>query len=494
MLMKELIGRVAGVGNKNIKKECWINVILGITLFVFSAAIIIFRNLDPLLYPTIYAEDGKWAGAVLIDGTAKTAFHIREFPVLGLVGMLRVGLIAVEIFARGDLSSLPVAYFFISTVFLATTATLAFYVFRGEMSLVGRIALWVAVVLMPVGDDANEIFGRILNLGFVFPVLQYLFLTKCIRAPAKLPWFAVALLFSLIAGWTFPVCIGVSGAAMLVFYFCGRSRELDGRPFKDVAAALLAVIILNISFLSIDSFLSKGGANLPFSEKGLIEFLFGRALLYPMLAAWYASLTNEVVVTLALSALILIAVGAAVAIRFSAQRAQVVLLLLVFVGYYLATVVMRVGFTSIYGEYKTTFPDRYYYGLNILIVFVVTLVSECCWRLVKSRYQALRWFLRGVPILVIVTMLAALPRQFEMAEPKMRWGGVGTFEYSLCALVWGKGPLPYNANATQIDLPVYPLWPGYAWRMTIPIERLYRFDMARCAPVFADDAKQPRQP
>ena len=53
--------------------------------FVACASIFALRNLDPILFPTLYAEDGDWMGLLMQNGFLDTAFHARQgFPVVGL--------------------------------------------------------------------------------------------------------------------------------------------------------------------------------------------------------------------------------------------------------------------------------------------------------------------------------------------------------------------------------------------------------------------------
>ncbi|MFW5402812.1 hypothetical protein V2A85_24555, partial [Yersinia sp. 1252 StPb PI] len=95
------------------------NVLFLILLFVTSFAIFMLRNLDPITYPTLYAEDALWTEKLLSKGFIDTAFNTRSFPILGFVIFYQLGLLIVNIFAQGNIFYLPLAYFILSNIFFA---------------------------------------------------------------------------------------------------------------------------------------------------------------------------------------------------------------------------------------------------------------------------------------------------------------------------------------------------------------------------------------
>lgn len=459
-------------------------------LLILSCILIAARNLDPVFFPTLYAEDGKWTGEILTQGTLITAFQIREFPVFGLVGMQKIGLVLNHLFFSGDLTYLPLIFFALSTLFVAAIATLAFTTFSESMPFLGRVVLWAAVIFMPVGSDGNEIFGRILNLGFLFPVLQYLLLAKVIEG-SRSPFLVVTTLFvSLIAGWTLPVSIGFSVIALvfLVAEWWKGGRRLDSNSF--IAAIILLVVICNIAALSPAAFTSKGGADLPFSKGGFIEFSLARAWMYPLLAWFYSKLTDAVVLSAGLLTLTFAVTGTIyVAAKNSAAQRRILFLAGAFFTYYLATVVMRAGFTTFYGAYQTSFPDRYYYGLNIMAVFFWAILIVSIFKGTSKIGERVQKVFFSI---VLISLLIMAPRQIEGRKPDMAWRSLGTIEYSICAHALQRGPLPFDPSSKMTEIAVYPHSPEYIWRIGLPVEMLDTFTEERCALVLSDARKAPR--
>lgn len=147
--------------------------------FLALFAAFALRNLEPLTFPTILAEDGGWFETVARDGPLAAGLTVRPgFPVLGLTLLQSVAILAIDLFFSGDVFHLPAAYFVAANAFLAGLALFMFCVLRRFLSAAASLGVVVATVLMPVGNDGNEIFGRILNLVFLFPPLTFLLLVE----------------------------------------------------------------------------------------------------------------------------------------------------------------------------------------------------------------------------------------------------------------------------------------------------------------------------
>lgn len=142
-------------------------------LVVVLCAVIVMRNMEPLVFPYLYAEDGTWLSEILHHRSwLDVGLSVRDFPVLGIAGLHRLSVLVVDVMLGGNIGQLPVVLYWFSVLFFCMLALFVFYYLGRHASFLGRVALTFSVVLIPVGADRNEIFGRALNLVFLFPVLQ----------------------------------------------------------------------------------------------------------------------------------------------------------------------------------------------------------------------------------------------------------------------------------------------------------------------------------
>lgn len=427
-------------------------------LFFLSLAAFAFRNLEPLAFPVLYAEDATWLGSILREGWVAASFSVRDFPVVGLVGLQALALFVCDVLYGGDLAAIPYCYFWVSNIFLAAVAVCVFVSARG-LPIHVRISMLLAVVCMPLGGDGGEVFGRILNIGFVFPVMQCAIIAWSERVERySISRDFVSALVSLVCALTFPVGIGLAGGAVALRIFRLSRREKGLKDNWIGLAALVSSFLFVLLIFPYASLLGKGGADLVYSSAGFVEFSIARPLLYPWVAIGYKLLRDPMVIA-ALAVGVAVAgfglgrrVGCnGVAALCTAQSVHVVVFGYGFFLYYAATVVMRSGFTSVFGTYQSSFPDRYFYGLNILFVcFSLVFVSTFF-----ERSWSRAWSALTCAALILFALVSG--SVFEGSKPSMQFREFGTFGYSLCqSLRTGSGvavPPVLNGHILKVDLP-----------------------------------------
>lgn len=421
--------------------------------FVLAFSVLCIRNLDPIVYPTLYAEDGEWTANLLTYGFFDTSFSTRVFPILGFVIFYAVGNGVAGLLFDDPVFYLPLVYYFLSNLFMAGLAVVAFVRLRQLVSGWAVFAVFISIVLLPVGTDGNEIYGRILNLGFFFPYLQVILLLPVLGPDRTRLQMAAAIFFSLISGLTFPVGMGLSIIAAGVLLL---RHLLSGRAKSDVllSAMFLLVGLLPLFFLSVETFSNQGGADLPFKAESFVEFAVARAALYPLVFQVYELLSDGVVLSIAALVAILGCAGlyAAKANGGFAKESKdgfgYVLLALwgASAVYLLAMVAMRSGLTSAFDGYTGTFPDRYFTGLN-LTVFTALVCSVD-----RLRMGHLVCALLSVPFL----MTAA--ERIELDKPSVKFQTVRPWTTELCgAEVRGKND--------DLGVPI----PPEGWTARLPV-------------------------
>jgi hypothetical protein len=437
-------------------------------LFLFLACFILFalRNLEPIFSPNIYAEDGTWMGKIMQHGIMDTTFAARDaFPVLGLIILEWLALTLNDAFFNGSIFLLPQSIFIVANTFCALVAITPVVAFRGALPLWIRLGLVVCVVFMPTGSSGNEIFGRILNLGFLFPLIVVCSIHVARRTPSGTV-FALQLIFLLVAALTFPVCLAIMGVWLLVehsLFVLERDPSATTSNWTSARSiAVLAVLALSVISMRPDVLSSQGGASLPYSQEGLIDFAFGRLVAYPFVAGFYTALSDWIVIAIVL---LLIALVIAGLIRSQkSERELIALLILGFGVYWVATAVMRSGFTSLFGTFKNTYPDRYVYGLNVMAAWVAVTLAYVLWQ-----KRSTLWPLGALSIaLLCLNILGMHSRTFQMSKPQQPMQQYGDIRSMTCKMVAGTIPPSITVERELVHIPIYPITEDNLWQMVVP--------------------------
>jgi hypothetical protein len=451
--------------------------------FILCACVFTARNLDPLLAPTLYAEDGTWIGLLMHKGLLHTAFYARQgFPVLGLALLDLVALQLNALLSGGDLFTLPYYVWAVSIAFLSVVSVLPLVAFRPLLPLSYRLGLVAILPLMSTGPSGNEIFGRIGNLVYIFPVVC----TYCIclwrLSPRRAQGFYACLAVLCVSSLTFPVCLGLFFLWVMfeMLFALSRvsglslARVIQLEPLAPGWIAWLVVGLALCFFLMPDNlFAFKGGADMPVSSAGWVDYVGARLVLYPLIAAFYGKMTDAATL-LACFGIGLIFVLALMQSPASEMRFALVAFTISFAVYAAATAIMRPGFTSLFGNYANTFPDRYFYGINVLFVtaFLLAVYQFAQWR--KLAFAAV--------LIAFCANVAMRPRNvFEWTSPTMHWRQYGDLRQMTCLIVSGRGPTQLSYEGEWAILPVYPIVENFGWRMMLPKSVLSRSVESGCA-------------
>lgn len=429
-------------------------------IFLAFLATIMLRSVYAFDFPVFYAEDGTWTTRILANGFWDAAFNARqEFPVFGMVLLQFIALQITDAVFGGDFSQAPVLIALISCIFIAGVAVLPFVCMRQTLGGWGAFVLGLFIVLMPVGEDAYEIFGRILNLVWYTTILAQICLFCLLYLNLSWPLQAVNLATVLILMLTFPVVIGQF--ILFAVFFVWREREAGKNFFKKLAiyGGLLVMVLAALWGKNIGG---KGGGALEFNPSGFIEFAIARSILYPLIAPFYHSM-NDFSVVIILAALIACLCSIAWFTRksFRSIADQRVFFLLNFGLVLLALVVMRNGLTFFFRDYSTTFPDRYFVGANIGLMFVISaFLAGFSGHLAKLVVAAC--------YLAILTGWFYTPYLFSSVNPPMMDRTLGTLKDTMCAKQAGQFDTLQPAYDGGVTIPIYPVADGLLWRMTIP--------------------------
>lgn len=333
-------------------------------LFIIGIIILAARNPDPFINPIVYAEDGEWAGLGLTNGWVFALTEARSdyFAFLNIALLFLSTLISI-IASGNPTTLLPESIAITSFAFFSAVATAVFVVTKNIAPPIFRVALYLLLLLVPLGTTQNEIIGRILQVGFYVPLISVVLFFLRDNAPSKHGKHAIDFLVLLCAG-TNPVVFALS-----VVY-------LSGDFFKDrdiqacIKRTLTLIIPLGLLLLVLLPRMGgKGGIPGEFVSSNLIEAIIARPIVYPFVFPWYGQLSNIISLVFFAIWLSFILFSYKISKNSPAKRLILFLMATIFI-YDLATTVLRPGLTGLLSNYQTTFPDRYFMGMNVLAIFL----------------------------------------------------------------------------------------------------------------------------
>lgn len=355
------------------RERFWLEVCAVGFLLLVCLAILVLRNPDPLVNPAMFTEDGSWTEFYFHLGAVQTFLRARpDYYVFGNVALLQVAMAANAILIGDNIDHLPVFIAAVSFGFYAVTATFTLLALRPYMGTGWRLLCVAAVVLLPMGGHMNEILGRVSNVGFAFYVIATLALLLRLSLPHRrfsVATFAIDLVL-LFCAFTNPL------AALPILLVAGLGFA-DRRGRASVNTYLLAVFGILSVLSTVAGFdtplVERGEARLTLD--GLIVAGVARPLLYPFLFPYYEFLANRTVILLGCVLVLYLVFG-----WWAAKSRLAMAFLLCSLGIVTAaTALSRPDLHHYLLAYRSTFPDRYFYAQNVLVLiaFVWATRSLC---------------------------------------------------------------------------------------------------------------------
>lgn len=418
-------------------------------LFAVGVILLFLRNPHPVFNPIVYAEDGVWTALALREGWLDAFLFSREdyFVFLNTLLLLVSLLIAMAV-GGGTIEALPYSIAAVSYSFFSMFAIFVFATVKSVSSSKTGLFAFLLVLLIPLGATQNEIIGRILQIGFFVPALSVMLFFWRDKFESRYKRGAIDVAIFISAG-TNPVVFVLAFFYLSYRLYC---EQFALRRFLHSNALLIALLsLLAITILPRMVGGGSGGIPVGFAAENLVEAVFARSILYPLVFPWYSKLSDSV-------ALVLFAVFATfvfVSIRCAVthdSRKLIYLLIGSVVVYTALTMVMRSGLTVFLNDYQATFPDRYFMGINVLISI---LIAVCLAQLLSNEKARVV----GILLFALVASVYVFKggRIFEWERSRMPIGDSATFHDQICFSQTSSG---------MADIQIYPVLPN--WKMLIP--------------------------
>ena len=402
--------------------------------------VLYLRNAYSIFVPVLYAEDGDWSAGLINRGFFNMLFNARpqaDYFVFGNVLLLALAQLCNTAFFGHNLTYLPHFVSFTSMLFYAALAVAPVILLRDALRIEARLLLWLLVLLVPLGNSSYEVLGRLSNIGYVCLFLAFCLLVwrhySLQSGPRKHIVATDAMLF--LCANTNPLCYPLIAVAFGVEAWrnwqTGRREKLFIWSTKywesfisKSALVLLGALFLTGTWIALRMGLGEG----PSASSGHIimtsvpEAIVARSFLYPFIFPIYSYFNNiKSIFTLLIVVLtIFFLVKNVRRERLILQYATAVLILSTVV-----TVGSRSALTIILDQYQTTFPDRYYFGLNLFVFLIsVFALSAGFGDDKKGGRRVAANLLAGVLVALYAGNSAFM---FEFSKPRFPWLPKTTF-------------------------------------------------------------------
>jgi hypothetical protein len=381
------------------------------------AFVVLFaRAPGPWVTPLFFAEDGKWTSLLVTRGFWHTALHARpDYCVFGNVLVLWTGMRLCDLFDGGDPLELARWQAVASYLAFAVVVSLPVLLLRRRLPAAAVLAVWLLALFMPLGIHSGswsgyEILGRSLNIGFAALFVGFLLAWVRLTPTAPRPLGKILLLdlglLACIA--TNPLCsVFIPAAAVPLLSHLWKRGARDTR--RDALASLVSLAAITIVALALNGIPAAGrgspapaAAALGFDQA--VELGLARSLFYSLTWPVYRWLTTD-------RTLLLTAIALALTWRYGLPRHRFLyaggLTLLAVTS---ATLVLcRRELADCLHGYRSTFPDRYFYGQYLVgLPLMAAFASDVATRLAQ------RPWLRHAPLAALhaLALLAACREPF----------------------------------------------------------------------------------
>jgi hypothetical protein len=393
--------------------------------------VLYLRNAYSITFPVLYAEDGAWSAGLINRGFIDMLFNARpqaDYFVFGNVLLMALALLSNTLFFGHNLTYLPHFISLFAMLFYALLAVVPVILLRKVLRIEARLLLWLFVLLVPLGDSSYEVLGRLANVGFAFLFLAFCLLIyrrHSLQDASRKRIVATDSILFLCAN-TNPLCyplividFGVgawgnwksNGRKKILVWLSEYAKSFSAKS----ALVLLATIFLTAIWIALRLMLGEG----PSASSGRVilasvpEAIIARSFLYPFIFSIY-SCFDDIESVFALIA----AVSVIVLLVKNMRRERLMLgyAAAVFMAGTALTVGSRPYLTIVLDQYRTTFPDRYYFGLTLFVYLMVAFSVSAGFRDDKKSWRKITANLLSG--LLVALYIGNVTFSFEFAKPR----------------------------------------------------------------------------
>lgn len=433
-----------------------------VSLFIVGLIILYFRSAK-FENAFIYAEDGTYISRLLNNGFLSSTFSTRsgganDFWNVGSYVLLECSLILNRMFYGYDITQLAFIIGWVANIFWVTVALVAYAVFAKKSKGLS-LAMYFCILLIPMGNSGIEVFGRVLNEVFIFPVLASLILYQMWEQKYTLSKNnMLKQLVVLICGMSFPISFGALG----IWMFFGGIIAIKNKKCKEFIFANWINIVSSLIFLMIlPSMLGSQGSaqGMETNYDSIIEFVIARHFIYPLVYLWYKELNDIVVVLVFVVTMLFILAANIKDWRKNNCLTKYNIFTIISIACILASSIMRLPMSSIFRQYEHTYPDRYYYGCNIL--FMMLFIHAIYVLFYQNRIA-----MKVVVYILICNLIVNPELNYVLAESE--WAMGNSNKYSWEKSIEMADIVVLNGECVEINIPPSDL--EGTWYVELPLQ------------------------
>lgn len=364
-------------------------------MFLLGTILLFFRSAYNFITPFLFNEDGVWFAELIDNGFIHTFFHQRYF-MTGYLLLEEISIWINKLLFGYNLRYICEIIAAVTYAFHSLVALMTFICLRKNLEMFPRYLIWLLILLMPMGQSGFDVFGKICGYGYIFYfialVLTFYLIFNVTGKTSKVKLFAIYL--------TLWVCSTTNSASNVIIAvgFCtdilvqflklrNGSNYQNLFPYlKDLFGTFKNIMWVTLGTACVICFIYQAFAMQLLNDspaiphivrhENIIEF-FGRAILFYVTWPFYKYLNNTYVLLMLF--LYFAFTTAAVFVTRKEKRIEVLYLAVGTLIIAVSTFAMRPGLTNFLHSYQSSFPDRYYYVINLCamlsIVYAVSFLT-----------------------------------------------------------------------------------------------------------------------
>jgi len=364
-----------------------------LAMFLLGTILLFFRSAYNFITPFLFNEDGVWFAQLIDNGFIHTFFHQRYF-MTGYLLLEEISIWINKLLFGYNLRYLAQIIAAVTYSFHSLVALITFICLRKNLETFSRYLIWLLILLMPMGQSGYDVFGKICGYGYIFYfialVLTFYLIFNVNDNTSKVKLIAIYLTL-----WICATTNSASNIIIAVGFFTDilmqflKLRKRCNYPnlllyLKDLFGNFKNMLWVTLGIVCFICFLYQAFAMRLLNDSGaiprIIKFentieFFGRAILFYFTWPFYKHLNNICVILMLCLYLVLILV--AVIVTRKEKRTEVLYLAFGALIITLATFAMRPGLTNFLHSYQSTFPDRYYYVINLCVMLSIVYAASC---------------------------------------------------------------------------------------------------------------------
>lgn len=352
--------------------------IIGVCL---SGIILYFRYNEPLFNPHFYTEDSNWFAMLMQETFFAVLQHAKEqYYVLGNLLMLKSALLVNNVTYNGQLLDLPKSLYWLSLLFYSIVFNLHTLLLFENSKYYKSLLIAIALSILSLHGSDYEIFGRASNIGFAFFYIALIVITSHLtRSHISYFWKVLGDVLILLSIYTNP-------AVFLLLPLHALTLLKRIRNFKQNKTWLMSSLLMYICAIGqLFKMYQSTSKKLPGAYGRMIEAGGARSILFPFIEFFYNSLSDMITVILLVlffSLIFMSILNAHELNYFSLTKNKnsvhlnlqkiVFILLYGLLSLTLISILKRPFDTIL--NYQSTFPDRYFYIQNMIVVFIYSYI------------------------------------------------------------------------------------------------------------------------